>query len=115
MKTFKFLTNDKDTTGSDTTVEFLLEYNRRLDYHYVNHHGIFNRFQQHANAANDLFNGTCQFIRNGQLTTPREVRRYVYLHYRAMTGVDYEITIEEAGSIVNDTYNFLTRRQNEII
>jgi hypothetical protein len=110
IKEFKFLTNKCSEITS--TVEFLLEYNRRLDYHYVNHHRIFNRFQQHANAAYDLFNRTSQFIREGQLTTPREVRRYVYLNYRSITGEDYEISIVEAGVIVNDTYNFLTRVRN---
>ena len=114
MKDFKFLTNNKDTIGSDT-IEFLLEYNRRLDYHYVYYHRIFNISHQHYLGANNIFSVTNRFIRNGQLTTPRGVRRYVYLNYRAITGEDYEISIEEAGLIVNDTYNFLTRRQNEII
>ena len=113
MKDFKFLTNNKSEITS--TVEFLLEYNRRLDYHYVYYHRIFNRSHPHNQASCDLYDRTNNFIRGGQLTTPRGVRRYVYLNYRAITGVNYEITIEEAGLMVNDTYNFLTRRRNERI
>lgn len=108
MKSFKFLNNN--TKKGEDLVEFLLEYNRRLDYHYVCHHGIFTRYHRHNQESNDLYNRTNNFIRCGQLTSVTEVRRYVYLSYMSFTQVDYEISTENAMMILDETYDFLTPR-----
>ena len=108
MKEFKFLTNNKER---ESNIEFLLEYNRRLDYHYVCHYGIFTRYHQYAQASSDLFDRTNNFIRNGQLTNFVEVKRYVYLTYRAFTGEDYEISYMDASRVLDETYDFLLLRR----
>ena len=108
MREFKFLTNNKER---ESNIEFLLEYNRRLDYHYVCHHRIFIRQHPHNRASYDLFNRTNNFIRNGQLTNFVEVKRYVYLTYRAITGVDYEISYMDASRVLDETYDFLLLRR----
>lgn len=114
MKPFKFLSNNQGMVNT-ITVEFLLEYNRRLDYHYVYYHRIFNRSHPHNQASCDLYDRTNQFIREGQLTTPTEVRRYVDLSYKDITGDDYGIGYRDSSSILDDTYDFLNGRRNETI
>ena len=109
MRPFKFLTNNRGEVSSNT-IEFLREYNRRLDYHYVRYHGISDIRHIHCQSAWDLYNRSVGFISDGQITSPSEVRRYLYLSYRGITGVDYEISPMDARLILNETYDYLTRR-----
>lgn len=115
MKDFKFLRNIPNVQFR-APMEFLLEYVRRLDYHYVQHHRIFGQHHPLMQMSEDLFNRTCRFIRERSLTSTTEVDRYVYFSYQTITDVDYEISNDERWAISNETYIFLNRRRiNETI
>ena len=129
IKPFKFLSGEKSTLdmyGREinpnnyrtvnliTTVRFLREYHRRLDYIYLSHYNIYGGDNPLRRPSVDLYSRTVGFINEGQLTTHNEIRRYVHSTYSDLVyGVfdQYEIDSETNMEIISDTYNFLNPRR----
>ena len=129
MMPFKFLSGEKSmldmygreinpnnyrTVNLITTVRFLREYHRRLDYIYLSHYNIYGGDNPLRRPSIDLYSRTVGFIEGGQLTTQEEIRRYVHSTYMDLVrGVfdSYEIEDERNDEIIMDTYNFLNPRR----
>lgn len=128
IKEFKFLSGEKSmldmygreinpnnyrTVNLITTVRFLREYHRRLDYIYLSHYNIYGGDNPLRRPSIDLYSRTVGFIEEGQLTNHNEIRRYVHSTYMDLVyGVfdPYEIEDERNDEIIMDTYRFLYRR-----
>jgi hypothetical protein len=129
MNKFKFLSGEKSTLdmyGREinpnnyrtvnliTTVRFLREYHRRLDYIYLSHYNIYGGDNPLRRPSVDLYSRTVGFIEEGQLTTQEEIRRFVHSTY--MDLVDGVFDPWEMGGATNqeilmDTYNFINSRR----
>ena len=102
--------NNYRTVNLITTVRFLREYHRRLDYIYLSHYNIYGGDNPLRRPSVDLYSRTVGFINEGQLTTHNEIRRYVHSTYMDLVyGVfdPYEIEDERNDEIIMDTYRFL--------
>ena len=129
MREFKFLSGEKSmldmygreinpnnyrTVNLITTVRFLREYHRRLDYIYLSHYNIYGGDNPLRRPSVDLYSRTVGFIEEGQLTTQEEIRRFVHSTYMDLVyGVfdPYEIEDERNDEIIMDTYNFINSRR----
>lgn len=129
MREFKFLSGEKSmldmygreinpnnyrTVNLITTVRFLREYHRRLDYIYLSHYNIYGGDNPLRRPSIDLYSRTVGFINEGQLTTHNEIRRYVHSTYMDLVhGVfePYEIDGATNQEILMDTYNFINTRR----
>ena len=129
ISNFKFLSGEKSmldmygreinpnnyrTVNLITTVRFLREYHRRLDYIYLSHYNIYGGDNPLRRPSVDLYSRTVGFIEEGQLTTQEEIRRFVHSTYMDLVyGVfdPYEIEDERNDEIIMDTYNFINSRR----
>lgn len=110
---FKFFSDNEDGPIM-TSIKFLNEFARRLDYKFIRHHRIFSVDHIYSPRAAHIFSSTINFIAERHLTNHHEVIRYMTITYRDMTDDYYVVSDIELNEIIVDTYHFIITRNNEL-
>lgn len=105
---------DRNETNITQTVEFLIEYHRRLDYVYVFNYSVFTQSNPLYEQTSSLFTTTHDLIVRGRLKSHQRIRRHLHFGYRDIAeGASlppFRASQATHQSIVFDTYNYITSR-----
>lgn len=105
---------DRNETNITQTVEFLIEYHRRLDYVYVFNYSVFTQSNPLYEQTSSLFTTTHDLIVRGRLRSHQRIRRHLHFGYNDIAeGASlppFRASQATHQSIIFETYNFITSR-----
>lgn len=105
---------DQNETSITQTIEFLIEYHRRLDYVYIFNYNVFTQAHPLYEQTSSLFTRTYDLIGRGRLRSHQQIRRHLHFGYRDIAeGASlppFRASQATHQSIVFDTYNYITSR-----